>query len=521
MAKTNGTYLSRKKNLGILLIAFIILTASVLLLASCEEVDGQPAGTSQNKDTEPQHTHEYDGADCTSPSTCSCGETEGDPLGHDPKAATCTEDSVCLRCGEVVGEALGHDAAEATCTDASVCSRCGETVAEALGHDAAEATCTDASVCSRCNITLAEALGHSTTAATCTAPSACTRCMKTFGEALGHSLSEATCSTPATCSRCSKTVGEALGHKLKSATCTTATYCTLCEKKIGKKLGHLQDDATCTDPAKCLRCKIKIGDPLGHKFNGNTCSSCGVLDPDFPIGINALRPDYNLGECRDLSGDISVVIFYMNNSESNWTKGEMSSFNTNEIMPGLRFLENEAKKHAIDLKLTVKQSYSLSYSGSVDYEEYVSTDILQQAAQQLGYPTDDKMIESLKSTYGTEVICITAFDQHGTGYAINPPRGSGYDIVEHIIMFTRDTVTNEVMPSGSQVSLVASEILYLYGAEDLSSSPTRELLTYIFYPNDVMLYPAYYITQNNISDITAFYVGWTDKTPNIMDDPNW
>ena len=521
MAKTNGTYLSRKKNLGILLIAFIILTAAVLLLASCDEVDGQPAGTSQSKDTEPQHTHEYAGADCTSPSTCSCGETEGEPLGHDPKAATCTEDSVCLRCGETVGEALGHDAAEATCTDASVCSRCGETVGEALGHDAAEATCTDASVCSRCNITLAEALGHSTTAATCTAPSACTRCMKTFGEALGHSLSEATCSTPATCSRCSKTVGEALGHDLKGATCSAASYCARCEKRIGKPLGHIWSEATCTTPMECTRCKVQIDDPLGHTYKGDTCSRCGATDPDYPTGINSLRPDYNLGDCRDLSGDISVVLFYMNGSQGSWSSEGMVSFTANEVMPGLRFLEDEARKYGVELRLTVKQSYSLPYKGTVDYDVSVNTDILQQAAQGLGYPTDDKMIESLKSTYGTEVICITIFNDHGTGYAINPPRGSGVDIVEHIVLFALDKVTNGASPMGSQASLVANNILYLYGAEKLSSTVTREILSYIYCPNDIMLFPAYYIIDNNVDFITAFYVGWTDDVPEIIYDSNW
>ena len=53
---------------------------------------------------------------------------------HDRLAATCTEPERCS-CGFVYGPALGHDATEATCLEAGVCNRCGETVGDPLGHD--------------------------------------------------------------------------------------------------------------------------------------------------------------------------------------------------------------------------------------------------------------------------------------------------------------------------------------------------------------------------------------------------
>ena len=491
MSKTNGAYKSKGKSL--LLFLLILLSACLLSLTSCNEAAGD--STSPNKDNGSLHTHVYSPADCKTPSTCGCGDTEGEALGHDAGEATCTEASVCARCGEAVGEALGHDAGEATCTEESVCTRCGEKVGEALGHNA--------------------------TASTCTSPSKCTRCEKILAQAPGHSLSGATCTEPSVCSRCNQTVGKALGHSLNAATCSTATYCSRCDIRIGKPLGHIWASATCTTPVKCTRCKVEIDEPLGHTYKGDTCSRCGTTDPDYPTGINALRPDYNLGECRNLSGDISVVLFYMNGSQGSWSNEGMASFTANEVMPGLRFLEEEAKKHGVELRLTVKKSYSLSYNGTVDYDVGVNTDILQQAAQGLGYPTDDKMIDALSSSYGTEVICITIFNDHGTGYAINPPRGSGIDIVEHIVLFALDKVTNGASPMGSQSSLVATNILYLYGAEKLSANATREILSYIYCPNDIMLFPAYYIIDNNVDFITAFYVGWTDDVPEIIYDSNW
>ena len=40
--------------------------------------------------TEPPHTHSYSAATCTQPRTCSCGATDGEPLGHSYANGTCS-----------------------------------------------------------------------------------------------------------------------------------------------------------------------------------------------------------------------------------------------------------------------------------------------------------------------------------------------------------------------------------------------------------------------------------------------
>ena len=40
--------------------------------------------------TEPPHIHSYSAATCTQPRTCSCGATDGEPLGHSYANGTCT-----------------------------------------------------------------------------------------------------------------------------------------------------------------------------------------------------------------------------------------------------------------------------------------------------------------------------------------------------------------------------------------------------------------------------------------------
>lgn len=74
-------------------------------------------------------------ADCENPRTCAdCGETEGEPKGHDWNDATCEEPKTCDECGETEGDPLGHDWVEADCVTPKTCADCGETEGEALGH---------------------------------------------------------------------------------------------------------------------------------------------------------------------------------------------------------------------------------------------------------------------------------------------------------------------------------------------------------------------------------------------------
>ena len=77
---------------------------------------------------------------------CACGACK-----HEWADATCTAPKTCAKCGETEGEPLGHDAGEASYWSAAVCSRCGEEVGgklepefEKLGFDWVAVTDMDA-----------------------------------------------------------------------------------------------------------------------------------------------------------------------------------------------------------------------------------------------------------------------------------------------------------------------------------------------------------------------------------------
>lgn len=243
-------------------------------------------------------------------------------------------------------------------------------------------------------------------------------------------------------------------------------------------------------------------------------------------GINKLRVDYNLGTCRNLSGKVSVILLYMDDFESKWTDDEIANFTNNEVKPGLTFLEKEAKSYGIELDLSIKQSYSSIFYDdevilSVKETGLATIDVLEQAAQGLNYSSDEEMIADFKSQYGTEIVCFTIFNKNGTAYAINPHRGENLQVEEHCIIFAHDLDSKHNDPIGSQSSIVAHEMLHLFGAEDFYATANRKALARKYYPRDIMLGANYYIITNNIGEATAFYIGWSDKVPDILYDENW
>lgn len=65
------------------------------------------------------HEHVFTDATCVTPRTCTtCGETEGDALGHSLIDATCDTPQICNRCNFIGQEALGHT------TEVGKCERC-------------------------------------------------------------------------------------------------------------------------------------------------------------------------------------------------------------------------------------------------------------------------------------------------------------------------------------------------------------------------------------------------------------
>ena len=104
------------------LLALLTLLSMLLSLVSCDVISGfmssEDSGTGDTArlpgeentpEPEPEHEHVWRIANCIKPERCDCGETRGEPLGHNMTEATCTEYAVCITkgCG-YVDDQLDH-----------------------------------------------------------------------------------------------------------------------------------------------------------------------------------------------------------------------------------------------------------------------------------------------------------------------------------------------------------------------------------------------------------------------------
>ncbi len=252
-----------------------------------------------------------------------------------------------------------------------------------------------------------------------------------------------------------------------------------------------------------------------------------TTEDDSLAEINQMREDYALGTCQQLRGTVSVVLFYMNDFESNWTNGQITKFTEKEVEPGLEFLEKQALKYGVELNFEIASVHKSVYYDdevivSVRDTGLATIDVLTQAARGIGFADTEEMLDSFRKEYGTdEVVCFTIFHKNGTAYAINPKRGATPFVDEHCIVFVRDLNSSGNDPEGSQASIIAHEMLHLFGAEDFYASASRKQLARALYPSDIMLGANYDVRTNTLGKATAFYIGWTDEIPDILYDEGW
>lgn len=91
----------------------------------------KPSNTTSKptENTNPEHTHSYSSATCTTPAKCSCGATKGSALGHNFNAATCTTPKTCKTCGKTEGTAANH-----SYNNNGTCTKCGTVLPEATEY---------------------------------------------------------------------------------------------------------------------------------------------------------------------------------------------------------------------------------------------------------------------------------------------------------------------------------------------------------------------------------------------------
>ena len=280
--------------------------------------------------------------------------------------------------------------------------------------------------------------------------------------------------------------------------------------------------------------KFQICSVCNKIFNEKTTPplTVTVLPGITDVSQEQLRPHYKLANCRNLEGNPVVVLIFIDDNESHWTKEDVSTFTKEHIMVGLNYLEKNAKKWGIQLDFVIESystplsGYEIKYEGTVNKNLYnggSTKDVLDKAAQDIGCDSNWELYSYYKSKYpNDDIIFLNFLNKPGRSYTRNAISTGYLEYSEHCVIFSDYLGSYPGMrEDGSRASTIAHEILHLFGAEDYYTSVSRENLANQKYPNDIMLWQYDVIRHNSIGDYTAFSVGWTDVVPEVCYDHRW
>ena len=331
---------------------------------------------------------------------------------------------------------------------------------------------------------------------------------------------------------------------VKKATCEVGeTLERVCdcgerESKIsGEPVSHtsggewkIMKEATLRESGK----KLQICAECNRPFNEKVIPALSVqpMETFTDTPPDPTRSRYGLANCRNLSGSPVVVLIFVDDEESSWSKSEVLTFMKDHILVGLNYLEESAKEWGVDLDFVI-ESHSTALSGyEVKYEGVVwsgvsenghyTSDLLEKAAADIAAGSQWKLYSYYKSKYPEDdIIFVNCLNKYGRSYAYSGWELNGYiERCEYSVIFS-EYYDYSLDEQGTGAATVAHEILHLFGAEDYYEPGTRAALADEFYPDDIMLETRDDVSKNDIGDLTAYSIGWTDVVPEICSNPKW
>ena len=240
------------------------------------------------------------------------------------------------------------------------------------------------------------------------------------------------------------------------------------------------------------------------------------------------RPYYALGSNKYLEGTITVIFIFVDEYYSSWTENEVIYFLEYQALPAMDYLVEEAEKWGIELELNVSYYSTPTSGGTIRYDGRIGTainsendmseDVMEDICLDIGYYTPEEMLADHRQEYGTEIAYINVFDTVGRSYTFLQSANPSVEYVEHAIIFRSygDPYTDE-----SRSPTIAQEFLHLYGAEDFYTPDNRARIAERTYPNELMLISATNLSQVNLSEVTAYLIGWSDDVPSMCLTDAW
>ena len=200
-----------------------------------------------------------------------------------------------------------------------------------------------------------------------------------------------------------------------------------------------RDDSIQTEEAETKVCENKIS---VTDCSGIVKPPLENADPKSFYGKNEYaaeggRSRYRLGTSKEFFGEITVVLFFMDDDESAWTNDEIDLFTQKRILPALEFLQEQAAEWGRELKFHVlrftpfpKDQNQMSYDGTVNpdlFDGGSTKDTVSQIGNHFGYCGDLELREALIEQYcpNSNVFPLVLLDKPGTAFA--RPQTAGPD----------------------------------------------------------------------------------------------
>lgn len=258
-----------------------------------------------------------------------------------------------------------------------------------------------------------------------------------------------------------------------------------------------------------------------------------AMKADLQAPVDPYRPWYDLGTSGTFTGDTYTLLFFLSDDESDWTYDAAMNFIQNNYFAAETWLSQQAAYWGVNLNF--RSGYFLDNSADENYRYNgiigdnsstgYTTDILEQAAQAVGYESAREMHEGIQEYTGVEKISIViVVNKPGRSYATMDWYNDGYEFVEYCVIFAQDLHIGDLVYAGCP-STIAHEMLHLYGAEDFYAAGDqrngRARLADNYYYNGIMNRSYFDISYNYVDQFTAYAVGWTNSTPSVCYDPDW
>lgn len=211
---------------------------------------------------------------------------------------------------------------------------------------------------------------------------------------------------------------------------------------------------------------------------------------------------YDNGKCKSLTGDVKVIVIFVDSDGENWTEQELVQIK-NTLKTEQDDILNEAQKYNVPLNLSmvyfqtkVEQSFERNNSRKWVYEVLQNTikqnDILQNVqVTQNEYRMITQEGYDFETAYNVkEAPIIICKKGYGRAFAVQSFSSNG---IEYAILF-------------HEASAFEHELYHLFGAEDYYVHEDIATAVEQCFADSIM-----YKTGGTVDSLTAFLIGWTKK----------